>query len=440
MRSIKHSIVAAALLLLAAPAMAVQVFYAPFDTNFNDAAGGRTGVSVNGASLTGPAAPHGGTASANFTAAGNDAVTFDIMGADAVSGTYTIGMWVRGTTDTGATGTFFGTRSGSDQSFDVKFQGGATIHGDIGTGSAWLDTSADSTIFDYLANQWHHVAYVVTPTGYTLYGNGFQLASESFGPAVPLLFDATHDIAVGAVSTGLGENFTGFVDEVKIHNTALTAAQVRQLAAMDGAQPITTIFSTGLDAGGTVLPDGTIGDPHWTLVSVPGGTSSIRVSSSAGGFPIGPWLGDNADSRWIGPNNDADMNGPAGNYTYETTFSLAGLDPNTAFLMGLWASDNPGVDIVLNGVSVGAGQLAVDIAGSNSFAHWTPFVLDAATLPPGTFVAGLNTLQFIVNNGGGPTGLRVEVTGFAKNAIPEPACLALVSLAGAALLRRRRAA
>jgi hypothetical protein len=41
------------------------------------------------------------------------------------------------------------------------------------------------------------------------------------------------------------------------------------------------------------------------------------------------------------------------------------------------------------------------------------------------FINGVNTLDFIVNNDGGPTGLRVELSGTSSVA-PEPTSLLLI--------------
>jgi hypothetical protein len=52
----------------------------------------------------------------------------------------------------------------------------------------------------------------------------------------------------------------------------------------------------------------------------------------------------------------------------------------------------------------------------------------------------VNTLDFIVDNTGGPTGLRVEVTGTVD--APEPAAIALLGAGvfSLGLIRRRRSA
>lgn len=190
------------------------------------------------------------------------------------------------------------------------------------------------------------------------------------------------------------------------------------LAGAAHATPI-IIFNTGVDGGGSPLPDGTIGDPHYLLTVVPGGTTEIRVRTSVGGWPIPPWTGDDSISAWIGPNNDVAVNGPNGNYCYETTFDLTGLDPATAVLTGHWETDDYGLDILINGVSTGN-------------LGWLPFSINSG------FVAGVNTLDFIVwQSSGGPTGLRVEISGTADS-VPEPASLVLLAVGLAALTALRR--
>jgi hypothetical protein len=198
------------------------------------------------------------------------------------------------------------------------------------------------------------------------------------------------------------------------------------------AGTITTLFNTGVDASGTPLADGTIGDPHYTLVGVPSGTTAIRVRTSAGGFPIPPYLGDDAVSAWIGPNNDTQVDGDVGLFDYQTTFTLAGFNAATASITGGWSSDNNGVSILINGVDTG-----------NAGTDFAQFDLGFAgfTINSG-FHAGVNTIDFIVNNGGGPTALRVEMAGTASaGGVPEPATWTMM-IAGfggvGALLRRRR--
>jgi hypothetical protein len=188
--------------------------------------------------------------------------------------------------------------------------------------------------------------------------------------------------------------------------------------AMSAHAAMIQVWNTGVDGAGAVLPDGTISDPHYSLISVPGGTTAMRVRSAAGGWPIPPYIGDNTLSRWIGPNNDTQLNGPVGNYTYRTTFDLTGFNPATATISGGWTSDNNGVGIYLNGNL---------IAGPTSFTQFSAgFVSFAGNAG---FVPGVNTLDFVLYNGGGPTALRVEMTGQATP-VPEPSTV----IAGALLL------
>lgn len=231
--------------------------------------------------------------------------------------------------------------------------------------------------------------------------------------------------------------------------TSPVIAAAISVAAPHGAHAavISTLFDTGVAASGAVLPDGTIGDPHYSLVSVPGGTSTTLIRTSAGGYPIPPYLADDTLSAWIGPDNSPQVLGPAGNYDYQTSFTLTGFQSASASITGQWATDNGGVDILINGVSTG--QSIPDNIGS--FEAFHTFSINSG------FVAGLNTIDFIVYNdpgnatdptAEGPTALRVELTGSATpvgtgtggTSIPEPSSLPVIGAGMLALATWRQRA
>jgi len=209
-------------------------------------------------------------------------------------------------------------------------------------------------------------------------------------------------------------------------------ATVIALAGMSpvAAATITTLYNTGVDASGTAVT-GNGADSHWTLnggAAYTGGTN--------GTFPIGPWLAETSTSRWLTPSaNAADSFNPSadGIYRYTETFSLTGLKAATATLSGRFASDNTIDAVLLNGTAI--------TGSGGSFQSFTTF-----NSTGGTFNAGVNTLTFVLRNfaqnGGNPTGLRVEVTGTAA-IVPEPAMWGLLvvgfGLVGVATRRRSAA-
>ena len=134
------------------------------------------------------------------------------------------------------------------------------------------------------------------------------------------------------------------------------------------------------------------------------------------------YVGAPAGSQWIGPNIDNMGQEPAGNYDFQTTFSLAGLNPSTAKITALLAADNGIADIKLNGVSQG-------ISGGG-FGSLLGLTITSGFLP------GKNTLDFIVNNSGGPTALMVSESGTASP-VPEPSSLAVFGLAALAFCFRQ---
>lgn len=166
-------------------------------------------------------------------------------------------------------------------------------------------------------------------------------------------------------------------------------------------ETIPDLYNTGLNDGHGALADGAV-DTHYVLLQNPDTGSPDAIVEDSTAFPIvtGPWLANTASSKWIGPRLNTAASA-IGLFTYRTTFKIVDRDPTTVIIHGRWATDNSGRDIKVNGVSIGAAQ-------SGSFAAYTSFVIDSSNA---TFVQGVNTIDFVVENEAavGYTGLRVDI-------------------------------
>lgn len=202
---------------------------------------------------------------------------------------------------------------------------------------------------------------------------------------------------------------------------ALLAACCLSFSATVMADPI-TIFSTGVAADGSLLPGGST-DPHYTIISSPLGSTSVVVPTL---LPA-PWT-NIVGAQWLTISTNANAGVPVGDFIYRTTFDLTGFDPTTAILAGTLAADNS-VKVLLNGKETGI--FFPDFTKSLSF-----------SITKG-FVSGINTLDFLVDNGSGPAGLTVKIQGIAAagaviSDTPEPATLVLFGTGLAALAFKRR--
>ncbi len=221
----------------------------------------------------------------------NDGV---IMGtpSTAITGRFTVEAWVKpndGTKDMHV----FSTRNGSVTSFDVQITGGNTIHGDIGSGSGWLNTAINAS-FNYKAGQWMHIAYVIVPGTYTIYVNGNQVGGGTIPAGTPLLYNSTNNITIG-YDPGENSFLNGAVDEVRVYNTALTQANIQaDMVSTTSAVPASLVnyynFDNGTPGGTntgiTTLIDSKSGYNGTVASFALTGTTSNWVASDAMVIPV----------------------------------------------------------------------------------------------------------------------------------------------------------
>jgi len=171
------------------------------------------------------------------------------------------------------------------------------------------------------------------------------------------------------------------------------------------------------------LPDAA-NDPFYAIIS----PAQQAVVINTANIPAS-YIPNDPNSRWIWE----DQFGQPTNTTrtFRTTFNIpVAFDLTSAVIVGRWSVDNYGLDILFNGNSTG--QTAA------GFGSWTSFNFN------NLFVYGQNTVDFVVQDVGFISGLRVEfldsnIERLKGTDAPEPGTFALAGfgLAAAAWFRRR---
>ena len=168
-------------------------------------------------------------------------------------------------------------------------------------------------------------------------------------------------------------------------------------------------FNTAVANDGSLLASGTA-DSHYSLLYSADPNGTIATATTAHPY----WEQDTGTAGWISPGSDGTQGWSSGYYVYETLLDLTGYDPATASLSGLIAADNE-VYIYLN-------QGGSALYSGGGFSSGAPFLINSG------FISGINQVEFVVHNDGGPTGLMVDDTVATANAqTPEPGSLFLLA-------------
>ena len=155
--------------------------------------------------------------------------------------------------------------------------------------------------------KWHFVAVVVpanaTVNGVTLYVDGVaEPISVSSGLTVPISIYTNYPVVIGSArGSGLSDRgYTGLIDDVRIHNQALTASDIVNLYLGPGVAPsLTQLSSQSLVLGSTntaiTFHAGAVGTPPLNLqwqfnaVKLPGQTNDTLAFSPTGLTNVGTY-------------------------------------------------------------------------------------------------------------------------------------------------------
>jgi hypothetical protein len=221
----------------------------PAESNPVDAAGGNTGVLLNGATF----------------ASGKYGQSFSLNGSGAhvriadnpslhLTNALTISAWIN-PTDPG--GYSYHIVSKWDvvfeyqKSYSTWLSGGKFIFTVCANGDEQLGPHADLvSVASVAPNQWTHVAATYDGSTMKVYLNG-QLNNQKAFPNG--IFPGTGDLAIGAIVGGVpaGQNlysFSGRIDEPAIYNRALSAAEIQAIFSCQ----LSPVLSLGLYPGLTI--------------------------------------------------------------------------------------------------------------------------------------------------------------------------------------------
>jgi len=202
------------------------VGYWPFNGNANDESGNGNDGTNNGATLT---ADRFGNVNSAYSFDGNTNIRIPIGDSD-LGNEYTMALWVNLQNNSNEFPTYVhGINTSSNCPFICQqfnnFGVGTNHYQGIASGNTGTQLSALNTT---APNIWYNVVISTSSSaGSVFYINGFVVDTET-----ALNFSVTGDsIQIGDGLNGATDNFIGYVDDIAIHNRALSESEIQQLYA-----------------------------------------------------------------------------------------------------------------------------------------------------------------------------------------------------------------
>jgi hypothetical protein len=362
--------------------------YYPLDASANDPVGGFNGTLSGGAAIVAPGKFGGGAVDLNGTsqyiALGNPPAL------QINSGQITLCAWVKPDAVNGLRNII---NRGHDSSSTPRGEITLRINSGAYQGGSWNGTNyiaaGPSTGVNSATNdigQWVHLASVYDGTMWRLYRNAVEIATfASTLGAVPV---PAVGWAIGARGTGTERFFDGQIDEVRIFNRGLTAAEVQSIyensaTVQSAAWAQTAYDQNAWSSGAGGLGFAPAGDPFLALVANDTSAAMSGINSSCClRIPFSMTAADKsatsllrlnlkADDGWVAYLNGsrvASRNAPA---------TLTGISTATSETPDAAALSGETIDLTSSIPSLVAGDNVLAIQGLNLSAADDDFLLCA---------------------------------------------------------------
>jgi hypothetical protein len=139
------------------------------------------------------------------------------------SSDYSIATWVKADSS-GSGGTIYSQQNGSSAVLVAFLLTGSTFVHQFHNGTDWQTATASRDIVD---GQWHHIAATFTSNTITLYIDGVLVQTAATSGA--LTGSAIPTIGAHYAAATRTNYFNGQIDDLRIYNYALSAAQIRNI-------------------------------------------------------------------------------------------------------------------------------------------------------------------------------------------------------------------
>ena len=154
----------------------------------------------------------------------------------------------------------------------------------IPTTGVYLDTPENS----FAPGNWYHVAYMYNPadaTKYACYINGTAVALTALGTVTTSITTTTEPLKIG-IRQGLATPFQGYIDEVRIWNTARTEAEIQAArnTELAGNETGLVAYYKMNEGSGTSADDASPNSNTGTLMSGTAWSGMLYVSNLTPGL------------------------------------------------------------------------------------------------------------------------------------------------------------